>query len=106
VPENLWWIASIQGIKHLLVEALLYTQDYLASTQTRHHLEKGYIQVTVRVGVYEDHKASARSDELEYAYFCDECAAERDVTYLETVPAGEECHCEDCWRRNREEEED
>jgi hypothetical protein len=44
---------------------------------------------TVTIGVYDDHAASAGSDELEYAYLCDGCAEGRDVTCLSTVAAGE-----------------
>jgi hypothetical protein len=64
--------------------------------------------VTVKIGVYDDHAASAGSDELVYALLCDGCAAERegDVSYLDTMPAGEAYSCEVCGLRNREEEED
>lgn len=63
----------------------------------------------VTIGVYDDHAASARSDELEYIYLCKECAEERgvEVTHLSDTAAGQSEYCEgDCCRPNRTEEEE
>ena len=63
---------------------------------------------TVTIGVYDDHAASVRLDELEYAYLCDECTEERgaEVTYLSTMAAGRSEYCDDCGSPNRTEEEE
>ncbi len=64
------------------------------------------------ISVYDDHAASAGSDELEYTFRCDGCAEERDgdVNHLSTTDAGEWACCDDCGSTNRtgeeEEEED
>ena len=60
--------------------------------------------VTIRI--YEDHKASARSDEIEYTCLCDECVEEHDVTHLSTAAAGDPHCCDDCGSPNRTEEEE
>ena len=60
----------------------------------------------VSIGVYDDHAASAGTDELVYAYLCGGCAAERngDVTRLSTVAAGIWVCCDDCGSPNSTEE--
>jgi hypothetical protein len=69
-----------------------------------------YDEDAVTIGVYDDHAAFVRSDELECVYLCEECAEERgaDVTHLSTTTAGYWACCEDCGHPNRakEEEED
>jgi hypothetical protein len=62
--------------------------------------------MVVVVRIYKDHDASADSDNVEYTSLCDECAEERDVTYLSTEPAGDGAHCDDCLSSNRTEEEE
>ncbi len=61
---------------------------------------------TVPIGVYDDHAASAGSDELEYAVLCEVCAEERngDVTHLSTIDAGGSLYCDECSSPNRTEE--
>ena len=65
-------------------------------------------EIGLRIGIYEDHAASAGSDELEYAYLCEGCAEERgaDGGRLETVAAGWPCSCDECGSPNRDEEEE
>lgn len=62
----------------------------------------------VTIGVYDDHAASVRSDELEYIYLCKECAEERgaEVTHLSDTAAGQSEYCEGDCRPNRTEEEE
>src|SRR5215212_9065281 len=59
-------------------------------------------ETPVKIGVYDDHAAYARSDDLQYAYLCKGCAEERDanVTYLSPVEAGERLRCDDCGSPN------
>ncbi len=61
-----------------------------------------------KIGVYDDHAALVRTDQLDYAYLCEECAEERgvDVTYLSTMVAGQSAYCDDCGSPNRAEEEE
>ena len=65
-------------------------------------------ETPVRIGVYDDHDAYARSDDLQYAFLCDWCAEERDpnVTYLSTVDAGEQIRCDDCGNPNRDRDDE
>jgi hypothetical protein len=65
-------------------------------------------ETPVRIGVYDDHDAYARSDDLQYAYLCDSCAEGRDpnVTYLSTVEAGESIRCDDCGNPNRDSDDE
>lgn len=64
----------------------------------------------VTISLYDDHVASAGSDELEYAYLCEGCAEERemngDVTHLDTLDAGEWVCCEECGCPNRDKNEE
>jgi hypothetical protein len=67
-----------------------------------------YYEDEVTIGVYDDHAASASSDELEYACLCEECAERRgaEVTELSDMAAGETAYCDDCGSPNRTEEEE
>jgi hypothetical protein len=66
--------------------------------------ELDWSETPVKIGVYDDHDAYARSDELQYAFLCDGCAEWRDpnVTHLSTVEAGETIRCDDCGSPNRD----
>jgi hypothetical protein len=61
-----------------------------------------------KIGVYDDHAASAGLYELEYAYLCEECAEVRgaEVAYPFTMAAGQSAYCDPCGRPNRVEEEE
>ena len=68
--------------------------------------EEATVDMPVTVSTYEDHYASAKSDDIEYTSLCDGCVEEHDVTYLSTLAAGEAGCCDDCGRPNRGEEEE
>ncbi len=61
---------------------------------------EGIERMTVKVKLYDDHRAAGYSDGGGYPtiYLCDTCAQKRDgdVTHQYTPAAEEELYCQDC----------